>query len=255
MDVCLPAGESLSYAYLGISGYRHGVGPNKRSNVLVVCIHGLFAGGTRWEELMVHLAGRGYTTLAVNYPSEDMLVDAAAVQLEPIVRGASRGRSIVFVGHSLGGLVSRHLAPRFPGSHVVLVNVPNNGLKNIGVVPDKVLRWATGVNIRELEPGHFGAHHHPAPPPRRTAVLYSTMPCTPGCCCCCAPDDCCVPVQSQTAPRGVPTTNTGWVFHPFNSRTPFSMAVITDQLDAWFPGPSHPVEQNAVVVPPPLHSM
>ncbi len=238
-------GEAVSNWYVGVAEVRRGVGPRAatRRGVTVVCIHGLYSGGRRWATTLDYLAERGWSSVALNYPSESMLVTEAADRLRPLVRG----RCVVFIGHSLGGLVVRHLAPSFPGCHVILVNTPNRGLKRVGVLPDAVLRYTTGNNVTLLEPAHFGERHHPQPPPGRTAILYSSMPCTPGCCCCCMRDDCCVPVSGQRM-DGVPATNSGWVFHNFNSRTAASMDAIEKQIAAWCDAPSPEAQSSRPVV-------
>jgi pimeloyl-ACP methyl ester carboxylesterase len=79
----------------------------------VVLVHGAWADGSSWSDVIEHLQRDGYTVRAVQLPLQSLAGDAA------IVRGELDriGRPVVLVGHSYGGAVISEAAA---GAHNVV---------------------------------------------------------------------------------------------------------------------------------------
>jgi pimeloyl-ACP methyl ester carboxylesterase len=98
----------------------------------VVLLHGL--GRTESAMLILEnsLAGAGFEVHNIGYPSNDATPDQLVAQVTAAIDDccASSGRTVHFVGHSLGGLLIRaYLARGLPENlgRVVLLGTPNHG--------------------------------------------------------------------------------------------------------------------------------
>ena len=108
---------------------------SKRSNETVIIIHGLARSGTSMNYLTHQIAGEGFQTCVIDYaslkrPIDDVVADVSS----QINRCSQNAENIHFVGHSLGGLLTRAylanpdntLAKNKLG-HVVMIGTPNHG--------------------------------------------------------------------------------------------------------------------------------
>ena len=91
-------------------------------------IHGMFGGAWQFEEWQLHMARRGYSSVAVDLRGQSGIspaADGGAISLHDYVAAALRvarelGRPAV-IGHSMGGLVAQKLAEEDAVSAVVLI--------------------------------------------------------------------------------------------------------------------------------------
>lgn len=98
----------------------------------VVLLHGLGRTETAMLLLENALAGAGYEVHNIGYPSTDATPDQLVAQVSTSIDTccANNGRTVHFVGHSLGGLLIRaYLADGLPENlgRVVLLGAPNHG--------------------------------------------------------------------------------------------------------------------------------
>ena len=96
---------------------------------VIVLVHGLWMNGLDMQLLRVRLARAGYTTVLFRYAT---VRSAPADNARRLHRFAHQlaARTLHFVGHSLGGLVIRHLfdmAPDLPPGRVVTLGTPHRG--------------------------------------------------------------------------------------------------------------------------------
>jgi pimeloyl-ACP methyl ester carboxylesterase len=82
-------------------------------------VHGAWHGGASWAPLVVELQRRGFSSVAVDLPSDvpDAGVDAYAEQVVQALRSVEE--PLILVGHSLGGLTIPVVATRRPVSLLV----------------------------------------------------------------------------------------------------------------------------------------
>lgn len=73
----------------------------------VVLIHGLDDTGSLWDDLVAEMVGLPYRVLEFTYPNDQPVGDSAALLAESL--SELKTESVVLVGHSMGGLVSREL--------------------------------------------------------------------------------------------------------------------------------------------------
>jgi pimeloyl-ACP methyl ester carboxylesterase len=73
-------------------------------NTTIVLVHGAWADGTGWQELIPLLQKEGYKVIAVQNPLDELAHDVATTK-RVIDAETGRGRKVVAVGHSYGGAV------------------------------------------------------------------------------------------------------------------------------------------------------
>jgi len=67
----------------------------------IVCVHGLWADGSSWSEIIPRLKADGFKDIAVQNPLTSLQYDVSAVK-----RALDRaGGPVILVGHSWGGVV------------------------------------------------------------------------------------------------------------------------------------------------------
>ncbi len=97
----------------------------------VVLLHGLGRTRRSMARLAAHLDAAGYRTACLGYPSRRLGLRACADHVQPAVSAIREraGCPIVLVGHSMGGLVARHLAAAQPdlAAGLVTIGTPHRG--------------------------------------------------------------------------------------------------------------------------------
>ena len=73
-------------------------------NTTIVLVHGAWADGTGWQEIIPLLQKESYKVLAVQNPLTTLAADVETTK-RAIDGETSKGRSVVVVGHSYGGAV------------------------------------------------------------------------------------------------------------------------------------------------------
>lgn len=98
---------------------------------IVVLLHGLGRTRRSMARLASRLTAAGYRVETLDYPSRRLGIAACAAHLRPTVSAIRQraGGPIVLVGHSMGGLVARHLAAPDPAlaAGLVMLGTPNRG--------------------------------------------------------------------------------------------------------------------------------
>ena len=74
------------------------------SNTTIVLVHGAWADGTGWQEIIPLLQKEGYKVVAVQNPLTTLAADVETTK-RAIDGETAKGRSVVVVGHSYGGAV------------------------------------------------------------------------------------------------------------------------------------------------------
>lgn len=97
----------------------------------IVLIHGLYLRREIMGFLAKKLSRLGYECLAVNYPTLRRPLSNSASILLPQITTFSAQQPVYFIGHSLGGLMIRHLYHQDPDlflqSRVVTLGTPHQG--------------------------------------------------------------------------------------------------------------------------------
>ncbi|MDB4500943.1 alpha/beta fold hydrolase [Akkermansiaceae bacterium] len=117
----------------------------------VVLLHGLWRSVWAMEGMAKTLHQAGYETVSVPYASfrktMNEIVDDVAAEL----RGLEDGKKVHFVTHSMGGIVARHLADRYPElvtGRLVLLAPPNQG--------SEIIDWLDSFPLKPLAHFAFG---------------------------------------------------------------------------------------------------
>ncbi len=99
----------------------------------VVIFHGLFCNSAITIPLKAMLSARQYQCLTLSYPTRKQNTQANAKFLLPKIQAFADGEPVYFVGHSLGGLLIRHLQKFWPEgfdqTKVVTLGTPHMGSK------------------------------------------------------------------------------------------------------------------------------
>jgi len=147
----------------------------------VVLLHGLGRTETAMLILENSLAGAGFEVHNIGYPSNDespqTLVNHVAGEIDACC--ANGGRTVHFVGHSLGGLLIRaYLARGLPGKlgNVVLSGTPNGGSELADIetgVPGAIVEMA-GPTAQMLGTGSDAFPASLPPPDFNVGVIAGT---------------------------------------------------------------------------------
>ncbi|MCF6273233.1 MAG: alpha/beta hydrolase [Rhodobacteraceae bacterium] len=93
----------------------------------VIILHGLGRRSASMRKLARALEGAGYHTEVLDYPSTELSIKELVSLLEPLL---PKDKKLHFVGHSLGGILSKKLAERLEKpqrGRVVQMGAPNFG--------------------------------------------------------------------------------------------------------------------------------
>ncbi len=116
----------------------------------VIILHGLGRSGASMRKLAAAVAAAGFQDVVLDYPSTSHAIEALT---EALFAQLPEGGRLNFVGHSLGGILSKHLAKRLEPERrgrVVQIGAPNFGseLAARAGVFSKVM----GPALAELQP-------------------------------------------------------------------------------------------------------
>lgn len=102
----------------------------------VLLVHGYRGDPATFADMIARFADQGRTAVAIDLPSEDNVVNAAAIRDFIAARGWSR---VDLVGHSMGGLSARHfvkfLKPKVVIDSYVSLGTPQYGIYTACVLP------------------------------------------------------------------------------------------------------------------------
>ncbi len=148
--------------------------PEKDLHEWVVLVHGLARSGRSMNKMQDFLAGSGYRTLNLDYPSTRK--DIAAISNDYLMRAvhhceADAPRLIHFVSHSMGGIIIRYAfkngCPQRMG-RVVMLAPPNQGSEAADRLHNLWLyKWLNGPAGQQLLtspdslPNRLGAVSYP----------------------------------------------------------------------------------------------
>ena len=122
----------------------------------VVLLHGLWRSVWAMEEPATFLNERGFETVNVPYPSFRKSMEEIVDHVAEAV--GTSDKPTHFVTHSMGGIVARLLAARYPElvtGRIVMLAPPNQGSEIIDWLEDSPLgRWSLGSGGMSLSTGN-----------------------------------------------------------------------------------------------------
>jgi pimeloyl-ACP methyl ester carboxylesterase len=144
------------------------------SQEAVVLVHGLYMTGWTMGYLAQRLRKAGFQPYLFGYPSLKQPPSINAQTLAQFLRNIGAD-TIHLVGHSLGGVVIRHLFQQFPGQRsgrIILLSSPQNG----SIVAQRLRPYAPGRWLmgNSMEPWIDG--ELPAWPPGRELGVIAGAP-------------------------------------------------------------------------------
>ena len=120
----------------------------------VILLHGLLCNDHLMKPLAQRLRAEGYDVLNLDYPSRQGDLAALADRIHPQIVEFLEERpkgNVHFVGHSLGGLLTREYLQRYPlerSGRVLMIGTPNQGSTAVDRIRSSKLaplgRWLAG---------------------------------------------------------------------------------------------------------------
>jgi pimeloyl-ACP methyl ester carboxylesterase len=139
--------------------------PHAAGRRAAILMHGLGRSRRSMRHIAAGLQAQGWSVANIDYPSLFRTVEAHAEQVRGVAHAltADGAETVVFAGHSLGGLIGRlAMARDWPGRRAVFIGAPNRG----ALVADW-LSHLPGYNLVTGACGqlitHAGAAHIPVP--------------------------------------------------------------------------------------------
>ena len=131
---------------------------SSRQATLIVFLHGLYQSRKSLQRLENRLACLGWSTMAIGYPSAVASIQDHAGQVNRLLDQTHGYSRIIFVGHSLGGLVARAALADPGGWHarmtvagLIQLGTPNQGAQLASWLRRRrVIRKFLTTPVREL---------------------------------------------------------------------------------------------------------
>ncbi len=119
---------------------------------LVVLLHGLARTSASMRHMSSALEAAGFETWSCTYPSRKSSIADAAREVVERLRREARGRPLLAVTHSMGGILVRHMHhPDLRWRRIVMLAPPNQGSQLAALLKESALfRWFYGPAGREL---------------------------------------------------------------------------------------------------------
>ncbi len=117
---------------------------NPEKDCAVIIFHGLFMSSSVMKRMARFFSNRGYTVYNVTYKSRDISVEHIIDTIKPIF---NQHLVVHAIGHSLGGLIIRHMFERTKPTHmgcVFTVGTPHKGASIAKYFYNSVFRWVLG---------------------------------------------------------------------------------------------------------------
>jgi pimeloyl-ACP methyl ester carboxylesterase len=126
----------------GVFGWRYHQSPND-ARLSVVLVHGLDEPGDIWEDVVAAFAEQPVEVIELRYPN-DQAIDASADFLAEEWADLSSEREVIFIAHSMGGLVVRDFVTRHyaPNGERLLQTGPSVRAAWLVATPNHGSKWA-----------------------------------------------------------------------------------------------------------------
>ncbi|WP_162561119.1 alpha/beta fold hydrolase [Methylobacterium terrae] len=147
----------------------------------MVLLHGLGRTPRSMAGLARRIAAAGHRVENLGYPSRRLGIAACAAHLRPALSAIRHraGSPLVLVGHSMGGLVARHLAAADPGlaAGLVMLGTPNRGSEAADRASEfRLGRALFGPALRDLRTDAAGTIPVPSCPMAVVAGTRALLP-------------------------------------------------------------------------------
>lgn len=127
----------------------------------VILLHGLARSYLCMKPMAQYLKSDGLSPININYDSRRLTIEQITQQVYNKLKNKLDIHQLnrcYFVGHSLGGIIIRNLAQRYPElpmTRSVLIGSPNQGAKIVDLFPSKnLLSYLLGVPVTQLSENH-----------------------------------------------------------------------------------------------------
>ncbi|MBL4885658.1 MAG: alpha/beta hydrolase [Planctomycetaceae bacterium] len=124
------------------------------SGEAVVLLHGIMRTAKSFEPLQRELEKQGYLVFSVNYPSTQITIEQASINLQQVLKSLEGVERFSLVGHSMGGLVIRAWSRDHEDARlekVVMLGTPNQGAELADALKDFLpYQWVMGKAGQQL---------------------------------------------------------------------------------------------------------
>jgi pimeloyl-ACP methyl ester carboxylesterase len=146
---------------------------------VVIVIHGLGRTYRSMNKIQVNLEKEGYIVRNINYPSKKYPIETLVdTYIAPVVSEYSQNTTIHFVGHSLGGILTRvylskYLLPNL--GKVVMLGTPNKGSEIVNKLRNySFFRWYLGPAFLQLSTDLDSVPNLLTPPNYSVGIIAGT---------------------------------------------------------------------------------